>query len=104
MRAVFRSINQILSMEKQVAASRRNKAEDVNGPINPLGAFLQRDAEAIEKAKANDAAARLEIGPNERDGGHDSESERAPRLSPSDAKRQLEPAPIPKPPKRAGTK
>ncbi|MCY2985972.1 MAG: hypothetical protein NTY15_20275 [Planctomycetota bacterium] len=79
-----------------------NKAQDVIGPINPLGAFLQRDAEAIEKAKANDAPARLEIGPDERDMGHDSESEHAPRLSPSEAKRQLAPAPIPKPPKTAG--
>ncbi len=79
-----------------------NKAQDVNGPINPLGAFLQRDAEAIEKAKANDAAARLEIGPDERTQDRDSESERAPSLSPPDTKRQLSPAPITKPPKTAG--
>jgi hypothetical protein len=79
-----------------------NKAQDINGPINPLGAFLQRDAALNEKAKGNDGATRLEIGPNERDKEQDSESERAPRLSPSDSKRQLEAAPIPKPPKTSG--
>jgi len=81
-----------------------NKATDANGPVNPLGAFLQRDAEAIQKAKANDAAegARLDIGPSERDHELDNESKSAPRLDPSATKRQLAPAPLKTPPRTIG--
>jgi len=81
-----------------------NKATDANGPINPLGAFLQRDAEAIERAQANEAAegARLDIGPSDQEKVQDTESERAPRLDPSATKRPLEPAPLTKPHRTIG--
>ena len=64
----------------QLLLAELNKASDVNGAVNPLGNFLQRNSEPSEPT-------RLEIGSN----GTDREAQQKPTIDPKTAKQRLAP-------------
>ncbi len=65
----------------QLLLAELNKATDVNGAVNPLGNFLQRNAESSKPT-------RLEIGP----AGSDREAQQKPTIDPKSAKQSVAPA------------
>jgi len=64
----------------QLLEAELNKASDVNGAVNPLGNFLQRNSEPS-------GPTRLEIGPT----GPDREAQQKPTIDPKTAKQRLAP-------------
>ena len=64
----------------QLLLAELNKANDVNGAVNPLGNFLQRNSEPSEPT-------RLEIRPT----GPDREAQQKPTIDPKTAKQRLAP-------------
>lgn len=65
----------------QLLLAELNKATDVNGAVNPLGNFLQRNSESSKPT-------RLEIGP----AGSDREAQQKPTIDPKSAKQSVAPA------------